>query len=204
MASELQSLLEKIQTEGVEKAEAQAASIVAAAEQTAAEKVAAAERAAAALLQQAEAEAAVLQVRAEQAVRQAARDVVLGVGQSVRETLERVLLGEVRAALSGDFLTSFLEALVRGFASSPEVVGGIEVLVAPEQVERLVAFAQQRLTDAVKGGLKISPNRDVQAGIRVMLSGGRIEHDFTDEAIEAAMSQMMRPALTKMVFGTEK
>jgi hypothetical protein len=38
----------------------------------------------------------------------------------------------------------------------------------------------------------------------VLLAGGRVEHDFTDAAIQAAMSRLMSPALTTMVFGAEK
>ena len=178
MAAELQSLLEKIQSEGVDKAQAKAASILAEAEKAAAAKIAEAEKAAEARLAKAEADAAVLRERSEQAVRQAARDVVLDVGQSIRQTLERVLLKDVDAALSGDFLETFLATLVKGFAASPDAAGGIQALVAPD--------------------------RDVKAGVRVMLAGGRVEHDFTDAAIQAAMSRLMSPALTAMVFGTEK
>ena len=80
MAAELQSLLEKIQSEGVDKAQAKAASILAEAEKAAAAKIAEAEKAAEAHLAKAEADAAVLRERSVQAVRQAARDVVLDVG----------------------------------------------------------------------------------------------------------------------------
>ena len=48
------------------------------------------------------------------------------------------------------------------------------------------------------------PIPDHTAGVRVMLAGGRVEHDFTDAAIQAAMSRLRSPALTTMVFGTEK
>lgn len=201
MAAELQSLLEKIQSEGVDKARAKADSILAEAEKAAAARIAEGEKAAAAFLAKAEAEAAVLRERSEQAVRQAARDVVLDVGQSIRQTLERVLLQDVDKTLSGDFLETFLASLVKAFAAFPDAAGGIEALVAPEQAERLAAYARARLAAAVAGGLRVAPDRDVKAGVRVMLAGGRVEHDFTDAAIQAAMSRMMSPALAKMVFG---
>lgn len=201
MATELQSLLDRIQSDGVEKANAQAKSILEKAEKTAEGKIAAAETHCAELLAKAEAEAAVQRERSEQAVRQAARDIVIDVRQSIQQTLERVLLKEVEQTLSGDFLAQFLETLVKAFANSPDAASGIDVLVPPGQNDKLAAYAKAKLAGAVAGGLKISPDRDVKAGIRVMLAGGRIEHDFTDEAIKAAMSRLMRPALTQMVFG---
>ena len=100
MAEELQSLLDRIQSEGVAKAEARAAEIVAEAEKKAADLVAGAEKKAAGLRAAAEADAATLQSRAEQSLQQAARDVRLQVGAAIQETLERVLLKDVRAALA--------------------------------------------------------------------------------------------------------
>ena len=100
MAEELQSLLDRIQAEGVDKAKAEAARIVEEAERKAADVVAEAGRKAADLRAKAEEEARVLQARSEQSLRQAARDVVLEVGENVRQTLERVLRKDVDAALA--------------------------------------------------------------------------------------------------------
>ena len=201
MAAELQSLLDKIQSEGVDKANQKARTIIENAEKTAADKISAAEKKCTDLRDKAQADAAVLHERAEQAVRQAARDVVIEVGQSIQQTLERVLLKDVDSKLSGDFLCSFLDTLVKAFAKDPNAAGGMEVLVAPDQAEKLAAYARAKLASTVSQGLKISPDRHVTAGMRIMLADGRIEHDFTDEAIMTAMSRLMSPALTQMIFG---
>ncbi len=200
MPAELQSLLEKIQAEGVEKARAKAAEIIADAEKTAAEKIAAGEKQAAAFLEKAEAEAGVLRARTEQAIRQAARDVVIEVRQSIQQTLERVLLKRLDETLATDFLRTFLAQLVKAVAEQPDARGGLEGLVAPDQAEKLAAFATAELADAVAGGLRIAPDRDIHAGIRILVAEGRIEHDFTDVAIMDALSKMMSPALAKLVF----
>lgn len=200
MAAELQSLLDKIQSEGVEKANQKAKSIIENAEKTAAGKIAAAEKKCAELHAKAESDAAVLRERSEQAVRQAARDILIEVGQSIQQTLDRVLLKNLGETLTDDFLETFLAQIVKTMATQPDAAGGIEILVPREQADKLASFAAQKLAGAVAGGLTISPSNDVRAGIRVMTAGGRIEHDFTDEAIMAAMSKLMSPALTKMIF----
>ena len=110
-------------------------------------------------------------------------------------------LKDVDSKLSGDFLCSFLDTLVKAFAKDPNAAGGMEVLVAPDQAEKLAAYARAKLASTVSQGLKISPDRHVTAGMRIMLADGRIEHDFTDEAIMTAMSRLMSPALTQMIFG---
>ncbi|MBR1836459.1 MAG: hypothetical protein IJ783_04155, partial [Kiritimatiellae bacterium] len=73
MAEELQSLLDRIRAEGVEKANARAAEITAEAEKKAAAIVADAEKKAAAAVAAAREEADTLRQRAEQSLAQAAR-----------------------------------------------------------------------------------------------------------------------------------
>ena len=200
MAEELQSLLEKIQSDGVDKANMKAESILKDAEKAAEGKLAAAEKQCAELREKTEADAEVFRQRSEQAVKQAARDVVLGVGQAVQQTMERVLLKDVSDKLKGDFLQDFLGSAVKAFAESPDAAGGMEVLVAPDQAKALAEYARAKLAGAVKVGLKITADSDVKSGIRVMLADGRVEHDFTDKAIMVAMSRILRPALTKLIF----
>lgn len=202
MPADLQSLLERIQAEGVEKANTKAAAIITKAEKKAAEKVAAAEKKQRELHDKAEAEAAVLQERTEQAIRQAARDVVIEVGQSIQQTLERVLLGKLDETLSGDFLKTFLENIIKAVAAHPAAESGMHALVSEDQAQALAEFAASSLASAVAGGLSIAPSKDVKAGIRIMIADGRIEHDFTNEAIMTAMSKMMSPTLAKMIFAT--
>ena len=75
MAEELQSLLEKIQSDGIARAEAERDAVVAKAGKEAQEIVARAKQEAEAILAAAAAEAQSIQKRAESTIRQAARDI---------------------------------------------------------------------------------------------------------------------------------
>ena len=77
MAEELQSLLDKINAEGVRKAEAEAARIIENAKKQAQDIRNEAEAEAAATMKNAADQAAALESRAEAAIKQAARDVLL-------------------------------------------------------------------------------------------------------------------------------
>ena len=144
MAEELQSLLDRIQNEGVAKAEARAAEIVAEAEKKAAGIVAEAEKKAADLRSAAEADAATLQSRAEQSLQQAARDVRLQVGAAIQETLERVLRKDVAAALADP---AFLQRYVELAAKSAG--GAAELRVPEDQAAALADYARSRLADEI-------------------------------------------------------
>ena len=202
MAQELQALLDKIQSEGVDKANAKAKAITDAADKTAADTIAAAQKKAGDIIAGAQAEAATLRERAQQAMRQAARDIVLETESKIRQTLERVVLRDTESALSGDSLKSFLETIIRAAAQSNS--GGIEVLMPPSQATEMARFVASRFASEVRNGLKISASNDVKAGIRVMINDGRVEHDYTAEALAGAMMKLMNPSLAEMIFGNNQ
>lgn len=198
MAEELQSLLDRIQAEGVGKAEARAAEIVAAAEKKAADTVAAAEKKAAELRAAAEADAKASAARSGETLRQAARDVVRSVREDVQATCERLLKADVRAALSGDALAEVVVAVAKASAAED---AGAELRVPAAAAEKIAAHAKARLAAELAKGLRIVGDDDVSAGVRVLVQGGRVEHDFTDAAIVEALSRSVRPALAEQAFG---
>ena len=198
MAEELQSLLDRIQAEGVGKAEARAAEIVAAAEKKAADTLAAAEKKAAELRAAAEADAKASAARSAETLRQAARDVVRSVREDVQATCERLLKADVKAALSGDALAEVVVAVAKASAAED---AGAELRVPPAAAEKVAAHAKARLAAELAKGLRIAPDADVSAGVRVLVKDGRVEHDFTDGAIVEALSRVVRPELAKAAFG---
>ena len=100
MAEELQQLLEKIQRDGVDKANAEAAAIVAKAKDEANALVKNAEEEAAATRAKAEEEAEAYAARARETISQAARDTVLKVKDDVTKLLTKLLAQDVTAALA--------------------------------------------------------------------------------------------------------
>ena len=99
MAEELQQLLEKIQHDGVEKANAEATAILAKAKADATAVLKDAETKAAALRAQAETDARAFEERARKTISQAARDTVLDVKASLGKLFDKLLAQDVSAAL---------------------------------------------------------------------------------------------------------
>ena len=199
MAEELQALLDRIQTEGVAKAEAEAARIVAEAQKKAADIVAKAEADEAAAKERAEAEAKRFQERAEANVRQAARDVVLGVRKSIDDTLDRLLLAKVAGAMDTGFLQKTLATLLPAYAASDEAADGISVAVPAAQADAVRDALVGSLQGEAAKGLEVRADDDLAAGFRVTLAGGRVEYDFSADSIRAEMSRLLRPELAKLL-----
>ena len=191
MAEELQQLLEKIQHDGVEKANAEAAAIISKAKAEAeACKKAAAEEAAAATAK-AEAEAKASAERAEKTIQQAARDTIREVKNALDALFENLLAKNVNAALStpGEAAKIALDA-IRSLNADDAEVAANEKLAA--------ALKAQLATDAAKG-VKVVLDPSVGSGFSIRLDGGRVEHDFSEAAISAAIAKRLRPALAALL-----
>lgn len=191
MAEELQQLLEKIQHDGVEKANAEAAAIISKAKAEAeACKKAAAEEAAAATAK-AEAEAKASAERAEKTIQQAARDTIREVKNALDALFENLLAKNVNAALStpGEAAKIALDAIRSLNADDAEVAAN----------EKLAATLKAQLAADAAKGVKVVLDPSVGSGFSIRLDGGRVEHDFSEAAISAAIAKRLRPALAALL-----
>ncbi len=194
MAEELQQLLEKIQHDGVEKANAESAAILAKAKADAAAILKDAEAQAQALRTQAEADAKAFEERAQKTIAQGARDVVLEVKDALGKLLEKLLAQDVNAALATP-----AEAAQLALAAVKEL-GAAEAEIAAG--EKLAATLKAQLAAAAAAnGVTVVLDESMGAGFSLRLDGGRVEHDFSEAAIVAAIAKRLRPDLAKLVQG---
>ena len=188
MAEELQGLIEKINRDGVEKANAEAERIVSAAKDQAAAIVKSAKEEAERAMAAAKADAEASAERAKETLRQAARDAVISVESAVGRLLERVLAANVDAALSDPAVAaSVVGEAVRDITAGGEVAAGPKIAEA----------ARAQL--AARPDIKVVLDETLGSGFRVKLDGGRVEHDFTGAAVAAELAKRLRPDLAKLM-----
>lgn len=185
MAEELQSLLEKIHRNGIEKAAAERDEMLAAAKKEAEAIIAAAKDEAAKIRSSAESDAEALKKRSESAIRQAARDILLDLKSELKKRLEAITRNRLDEALSADFMAGLVADIAKTVLSDPakSVAGTLEVMVAPAKCEELV----QKLTAAVGADMvsKISvfPNSAAGRGLKISVEGDQVFFDLSDAAL---------------------
>ena len=190
MAEELQQLLEKIQRDGVDKANAEAAAIVAKAKSEAEALVKKAQEDAAAAEAKGKADAEAYAARARETISQAARDTVLKVKDDVTKLLTQLLAQNVSAALA-------TEAVPLAAAAVKELVTGSGAEVATSA--KLVDALRAQLAAQAQNGVKVVADEMTGAGFTVKLDNGRVEHDFTDATISEALAQRLRADLANLL-----
>ena len=185
---DLQGLLEKINREGVEKADAEAKRIVDAAKAKAdaivKDALAAADRAKA----DAEKNSAAYAARAAETIRQSARDITIGVKDAVTALLESVLAKDVDRALADEKTAASIVAdAIKDLTGPGEIRCGAKLAAALKaQVAGIKSFT-------------LTIDETLGSGFTVKLDGGRVEHDFTAETISSELAKRLRPDLAALV-----
>lgn len=193
MAEDLQYLIDRIQKEAVDKANAESAAIIAAAKEQAASIVKAAEAEASAKLEKADKDAAVYAERSARNLEQAARDVLLSVGQRFEKMLSDLLALQVEKSLSEDTVKSMLLALVKDYSSD------VAVVFSESDKAKLQSFVVGEFQKALNAGVTVESDSGVKFGFRVKLDGGKISHEFTASAISSALAALVRPQIAQIV-----
>ena len=193
MAEDLQYLIDRIQKDAIDKADNDATSILTAAKEKAAQIIKEAEAAAKAKLEQADKDAQVYTERSERALEQSARDILITVGKSLEKMILDILDLQVEKALSESTIKELLLSLAKNYSSD------VEVALSESDVNKLTSFILGEFKKQLSAGVQVESDSSVRFGFRVKLDGGKVSHEFTNEAMADALSALLRPQLAKVV-----
>ena len=199
MEEQLQSLLDRIRREGVDRAEAEAASIVDEAKERARRVVAEAEAEADGLRRQGEADAAASRERAEKALEQAGRDFLLALQARIESVLRESLRDTVESALTPDVVGEMLVRLADAYAAHDMNESRVDVLLSPEDRERLAALVMQKYRDLANQGLTLRADDRLDKGFKVSFVDDNLYHDFSLTALAEALAPVLKPPLGEIV-----
>jgi V/A-type H+/Na+-transporting ATPase subunit E len=199
MTEDLQSLLDRIRSEGVERAEAEAARIIQKAEERAAGIVAAARDEAASLRRSAEADATASLERGTVALEQAGRDFLLSLRLSIEAVLRETLREGVAVALTPGVMADILTRLADAYAAHDMNESRVDVLLSREDRDAVGAIVMEKYRDLVGQGLALRPDERVDAGFKVSFAEDNLYHDFTAEALAEALAPVLKPTLNEIV-----
>ncbi len=199
MAEQLQGLLDRIQKDGIEKADVESQRIIDEARTQAAGIVSDAEAKARAAIEEAEREGAAFADRGKVALQQAARDIVITVGDSITKSFQDIVQAETAAALEGDALTELIGQIVEAYAKTDSGAKRIEVLVPEADQQRVKDHFASRFAAALSKGVTIQGESSLVSGFRVSLADDKIEHDFSGAAITNALCELLRPHIAQIV-----
>ncbi len=192
MSIQVKELIDKIKNEGVLAAEAEAEVIVSEAEEKAAQLIKDAQAKADFYKAQAEKDIAQQKAAGREALKQAARDVLIGLDKQLMKRFDAVIIESVDAALTTALTEKIIVDLVHAWAAKGEE--GVKVILSSKDAEKLQESLQGKLSQSLKEGVEIIPSAKFAKGFRIGGSSG-VLYDFSNESIAEVLSQALSPDL---------
>ena len=198
MEVQLRELLETIKKDGVQQAERAAQEIVDKAGAQAATIVSNAEQQATQLLEDSHAKIKRLENSSQELLKQAARDLLLLVEERLIALLKRSLLQEQQKLLTPTrFAAIIVGAVSQGLANEGKA---LQIEVAKEEQEQIVAYLRAKLTtEIIEQQIEIFSSPSLQRGFRLSIKNGMLTYDLSVEAIAETMGQLLHPTLRQLL-----
>ena len=197
MEMDLGGVIAKIKKDGVEQAEEQAAAIIKDAEKKAKEILRSTQEQKEAVLKTAKEDAANLKATGEAALRQASRDVVLGLRARMEALLDTVVKKEVSQQLSIDVLKNIITTLITNSIKNEHT--DLEILLSEKDKKDLRETLAGLLQKEIASGITIKVSPSIKKGFRLGKKGANLYYDFSDEAITEAFNFYLNKKLREII-----
>lgn len=196
MGEDIQALLEKIQREGIEAAEAKASEIERDAQARAKKMIDQARDEAHSVVARAQAEARKEKESSAAALVQASRDVLLTLRDQISKTLTGVCAARVAETLTPEKTARLIADLVTAAVSGKEdIVVGISGDRFDETQRHLLGLLGQ----SVKKGIVLKADHDIKAGFFISFDAGKSQFDFSDASLAEYLGRLVKPELSRIL-----
>jgi V/A-type H+/Na+-transporting ATPase subunit E len=197
MAEEIKELIEKIRSEGVKAGEDKAKAIELEARKKVRQITADAETEAKKILSEARESVARSEESSRSLLKQAARDVVIGLKKEILAALNKITLFHVHKTLTIEETGKLIVHLLKECKARDK--GDVIVSLKKEDAEKLADLFMSELSAELKKGLVLKPSEDISGGFTISYDHGRSYYDFTDKALAEYIGSYIRPKLAEIL-----
>lgn len=201
MQNKLQELTDKLYNEGLSKGKQEGDAYLADAKAKAEAIIAEANEKAAAIIKAAEKDAKDLKTKVEGDLKMAANQSIEATKQDIEHLIVSKMVGtDIKNALgSADFVKEIITAVAKAFNAQEAI--DLE-LVLPETLKKdLEPFIKNELAKVLKGGIDSQFSKKVSGGFTIAPKDGAYFISFTEETFMELISEYLRPATKKILFG---
>lgn len=201
MQNKLQELTDKLYNEGLSKGREEGEALLAKAKSQAADIVAEAEKKAAEIMTKAEKEAEAYKVKVAGDLKMAASQSV----QATRKDIEDLVVFKMTGSATEKALSdeAFVKEVLKAVAEKFNAETAMDLnLVLPETLKSsLEPFVKNELSTILKGQVNASFSKKIAGGFTIGPKDGSYFISLTDETFKELISEYLRPATRKLLFG---
>ena len=202
MEIQLQELIEQIKKDGVDAAEIQAEAIVKSAKAEAEKIISSAQAEADKIIANAKSENEKNVKSAEDAIRQAGRNLLISFRESVTKELNAIVGEKVNSVYSSDDLSALIAEVVKSWTDKPEAED-VSVILNSTDLAKLEEALLAELKAKMIGGVTLKANDNFDGGFRIAVNNGAVYYDYSAEAVTDMLSNYLSPAVTALLKEAE-
>ncbi len=204
MTQNIQDLINKIKTEGVEVSNKHAQEVQGQAKAQAEQIVAQAKAQAGQIVAQAKEQLKKQEEATRATLKQAARDTVLSLRQEIEKFLKRIVSAQVKDGLKAEQMAGLLTAVVTAYVTKNPGTEDVRVSLPEQDVKAFSGGAIKKLQDQLKVSITLEAADHVAAGFLISFDGGKSSFDFSDESLTEYMSAFVNNEIANLLKETDK
>lgn len=203
MQNKLQELTDKLYNEGLSKGRQEGEELLARARQEADKIVSDARAQASEIVAEAEKKAAELNSRAGNDVKMASQQAITAVRQQVENTIVTSSVNGPLKDLFSDkeYLKSLINTVVKAFQPAMAEGESLEVILPESARKELEGRFENEIRSILGSGVTVRFTKGSSEGFSIGPKDGGYRIGFTDEAFSSLISDYLRPATRKILFG---
>ena len=200
MIEDVQGLLDKIHKDGIAKAQEEKLALLTQAKQEADSIVAQARSEAQRLLDEARKQISSDRKKADDAIRQAARDVVISLKADLLKKLNAVTKACVAECMTPEIMEKIVLEMAKNYGNASGSVRA-EILLSKQAQEQVQACLMSRLLASLKEKPEIRLTNDFNSGLQIAFKGEEVFFDFSDEALTEVLCKFTGAKLGAVLKG---
>jgi len=197
MAEELQGLLDRIQQDGIAKADAEKARIISDAKAQAEKIVADAKAEAERIISSSDESAKVTEQRAKAAINQAARDTIIALKAELEARMRSITKETAAAAMTPDVMSKIILEVAR--SQSASAASGLEAIMSRKDLDALQAQFMSSLVQNLRAKPELNVGNGMSGGLKIGFRGSDVYLDFSDEAISETLCAYLAPRIAAIL-----
>lgn len=204
MSQQVQELIDKIKSEGIQEAEQKAGDIESVARKKAEEIVEEAQKRAAHLIAEAKAENQKIEEATHQTLSQASRDMLLKLRKEIERILQKIIFSEVNQALTPEHLAEFIKETITIYLGQDADVKDITVTLKERDLKEFKKGFLTKLKDKIKQPITFRSADNISSGFTISFDEGKSSFDFTDASLVGYLSDHVNEEVSKLLKESSK
>lgn len=204
MSHKLQALLDRIQKEGIERAEQQKKEIISEARKNAEAVVKRNNMEASAIMKTAIEEVKKIEEHSKATIRQAARDIAISLEAELLSRLKRCVKDIVGVAMTKDLISDIIKKMVDAYIKQGNEDVSLQVILPQKNIDKLNDSVKGSLAESFKSTPEILKANNFSAGVKIGFRGNDVFFDFSDGTITDIICEYVGPRLASIIKGERR